>query len=111
MLSAQIVAGSLEKLQTTYLARLSLRTHCTGCPLRAGWPCSAALGGPNHCSGVLRSHFALDTAVQASLFSATALGKYRPGDVFSHMSFEITAQVCLATTALEIIARACFEAG
>ena len=56
------------------------------------------LGAGNHCSGVLRSHLALEIAARASFFVFDSTRKHRLGAASSHVPLEMTAQVCSAAT-------------
>ena len=74
----------------------NLFTHCYSKSLlkRARQP----LGTRNHCVRVRRNHLALEIAARANLFVFDSARKHKPHAVFSHVPFEITAQVCSAAT-------------
>ena len=79
----------------------STRKHRTGRALRSKsllGPAPQPLGARNHCSGVPRSHLALEITARARLFVFGNTRKRRSSVAFSHIPLELTARACSAAT-------------
>ena len=77
----------------------STRKHCTGRALRSKSLLGRApqpLAARNRCSGVPRSHLALEITARARFFVFGNTCKRHPSLSFSHIPFELTARACWA---------------